>query len=49
MRILVVEDEHKIANAIKRGLEQQSYAVDVVYDGDKGLAMVVRGFCFKKK
>ncbi len=39
MRILVVEDEHKIANAIKRGLEQQSYAVDVVYDGDKGLAM----------
>lgn len=40
MRILVVEDEHKIANAIKRGLEQQSYAVDVAYDGDEGLAMV---------
>lgn len=39
MRILVVEDEHKIANAIKQGLEQQSYAVDVAYDGDKGLAM----------
>lgn len=39
MRILIVEDEHKIANAIKRGLEQQSYAVDVAYDGDKGLAM----------
>ncbi len=39
MRILVVEDEHKIANAIKRGLEQESYAVDVVYDGDNGLAM----------
>jgi DNA-binding response OmpR family regulator len=39
MRILIVEDEHKIANAIKRGLEQQTYAVDVSYDGDNGLAM----------
>lgn len=39
MRILIVEDEHKIASAIKRGLEQQSYAVDVTYDGDAGLAM----------
>lgn len=39
MRILVVEDEHKIANAIKNGLMQQSYAVDVCYDADEGLAM----------
>lgn len=39
MRILIVEDEHKIANAIKRGLEQQSYAADVAYDGDNGLSM----------
>lgn len=39
MRILVVEDEHKIANALKQGLTQQSYAVDVAYDGDSGLAM----------
>jgi two-component system, OmpR family, response regulator len=39
MRILVVEDDHKIANAIKRGLERQSYAVDVCFDGDDGLAM----------
>jgi len=36
MRILVVEDEHKIANSIKKGLEQESYAVDVAYDGDDG-------------
>lgn len=36
MRILVVEDEHKIANAIKKGLHQESYAVDVVYDGIEG-------------
>ncbi len=39
MRILVVEDEHKIASAIKRGLERQSYAVDVAYNGDDGAAM----------
>ena len=39
MRILVVEDEYKIANAIKRGLEQQSYAVDTAYDGDEGLSL----------
>jgi DNA-binding response OmpR family regulator len=38
MRILVVEDEHKIAGAIKRGFEQESYAVDAVYDGDEGLS-----------
>lgn len=36
MRILIVEDEHKIANSIKRGLEQESYAVDVAYDGEEG-------------
>lgn len=36
MRILVVEDEHKIANSIKRGLEQEGFAVDVAYDGSEG-------------
>lgn len=39
MRILVVEDEHKIARAVGRALEQESYAVDIVYDGDEGYAM----------
>ncbi len=39
MRILVVEDEHKIANALKRGLEQETYAVDVCYSGKDGLDM----------
>jgi len=38
MRILVVEDEHKIANSIKKGLEQEAYAVDVAYDGEDGFA-----------
>lgn len=36
MRILVVEDEHKIANSIKKGLEQESFAVDVAYTGNDG-------------
>lgn len=36
MRILIVEDEHKIANSIKKGLEQEAYAVDVAYNGEEG-------------
>lgn len=37
MRILVVEDEHRIAQAIRQGLEQEAYAVDVCFDGEDGL------------
>jgi DNA-binding response OmpR family regulator len=33
MRVLVVEDEHKIASAVKKGLEQETYSVDLAYDG----------------
>lgn len=40
MRILVVEDEHKIAQALRKGLEQESFAVDVAFDGDQGLIEV---------
>ncbi len=36
MRVLVVEAEHKIANSIRRGLEQESYAVDLSYEGQDG-------------
>lgn len=39
MRILLIEDEHKIARALKKALEQESYAVDIAYDGDEGYAM----------
>ena len=39
MRILIIEDEHKIAQALKKALEQESYAVDVSFDGDDGYAM----------
>lgn len=37
MRILIIEDEHKIAGAIKTGLAQEKFAVDVEYDADGGL------------
>lgn len=36
MKILVVEDEHKIAGSIKKGLVQESFAVDVAFTGDEG-------------
>jgi len=37
MRILVVEDEMRIANAVKKGLKQEHYAVDLAYTGTQGL------------
>ncbi len=36
MKLLVVDDEIRIANAIKQGLEQDGYAVDVANDGEDG-------------
>jgi len=36
MRVLVVEDEHRIAHALQKGLEQERYAVDVAYTGTEG-------------
>ncbi len=36
MRVLVIEDEKKVASFVKRGLEQESYAVDVAHDGIDG-------------
>lgn len=41
MRILIVEDEPKIAGAVKRGLEQQGYAVDAAYNGEEGLHLAL--------
>jgi two-component system OmpR family response regulator len=39
MRILVVEDDAKIASFVEKGLRQAGYAVDTVSDGEEGLAM----------
>lgn len=41
MRVLLVEDEEKIAKAVKRGLELKGYAVDTVADSDSGLSYAV--------
>ncbi|MGH8573902.1 MAG: response regulator, partial [Gammaproteobacteria bacterium] len=40
MRILVVEDEHDLADAIARGLRNDGYATDVAYDGEEALTKV---------
>src|SRR5574341_1341102 len=39
MRILVVEDDRKVASFIRKGLMEEGYAVDVAPDGETGLAM----------
>jgi len=41
MRLLIVEDERKLADTLKRGLEDHGHAVDVAYDGNDGLAMAL--------
>jgi two-component system, OmpR family, response regulator len=41
MRILIIEDDYKIANAIKKGLEQESYACDVAFDGEDGIGFAM--------
>jgi DNA-binding response OmpR family regulator len=37
MRLLVVEDERRLAQTIRHGLEQEGFAVDVAYDGTEGI------------
>ena len=39
MRILVVEDEIKVAAFLRQALEEEGYAVDVAHDGEDGLAL----------
>ncbi|MDX5419213.1 MAG: response regulator transcription factor [Hymenobacteraceae bacterium] len=42
MKILLVEDEPKVAAFIKKGLEEQSYDVDQAYDGTFGVKMALQ-------
>jgi DNA-binding response OmpR family regulator len=37
MRILIVEDEKKVASFIKKGLEEEYFSVDIAYNGKEGL------------
>lgn len=41
MRVLLVEDEKKMASFIERGLKEEGYAVDVMHDGEQGWECVV--------
>jgi len=43
MRLLVVEDEVRLAGALQRGLAAEGFAVDVAYDGEAGLAQAREG------
>ena len=43
MKILVVEDDKKITNFIKRGLEVEKYEVEVIHDGEAGFQRVLDG------
>jgi heavy metal response regulator len=36
---LIVEDEKKVANFVRKGLQEEGYVVDVAFDGEEGLAM----------
>jgi DNA-binding response OmpR family regulator len=41
MRLLIIEDEKSLADILKKGLEEEGYAVDVAYDGEEGLFMAL--------
>ena len=43
MKILLVEDEQQVSNFIKQGLEEQSFEVDVAYDGHIGKRLALNG------
>lgn len=36
MRILIIEDERRLANIVKKGLSEEGFAVDLAYDGEDG-------------
>jgi len=37
MRVLLVEDEHRLSSVLKKGLEEDGFAVDTAFDGEEGL------------
>src|SRR5918996_2383651 len=43
MKLLLVEDDRKIATAVKRGFEAEGFTVEVALDGDDGLWMATEG------
>jgi DNA-binding response OmpR family regulator len=43
MRVLVVEDERKVASFIRQGLQEEGYAVELTGDGESALDLIVQG------
>ncbi len=43
MKLLVVEDEVRLAEALRRGLRAEGFAVDVAHDGEEGLHLALEG------
>lgn len=43
MKILIVEDEAKVAEVLKRGLSEAGYETDIAFDGQIGLRMAISG------
>lgn len=43
MKILVIEDEKKVAGFIQQGLREEHYEIDLAYDGDEGLEKAIAG------
>ena len=43
MKILIVEDEKKVAKFLRQGLEEERYAVDVAHDGSQGETLALSG------
>jgi len=42
MRLLVVEDEKKVAGFISKGLEEEGYVVDIAFNGEEGLSLALQ-------
>ena len=43
MKVLIVEDEKRLAQALGQIMEEQKYSVDIVYDGEDGLDYALSG------
>lgn len=43
MKVLLVEDEHRISQSIKKGLEQENFLVDTAFDGEKAYDLASSG------
>jgi len=43
MKVLIVEDDKKVATAVRRGLEGEGFTVDTAFDGETGLWMATEG------